>query len=81
MPEFGGWCASKILQSAVYLEIGNGHTCSSRETKVTDMLEMTEAPESGHTGIRAFPLRKGGGINSPDEVCLHQCMQHEQQTG
>lgn len=40
------------------------------------MLEMTEAPENGHIGIRGFSLKKHGGINNSDKVHLHQCMQH-----
>lgn len=69
---FEGQRASQLLQSAVSMEAGDGDPCGSIATRVIDVLETTKAPENGHVGI----LRKGGGIDNPTEVHLHQCPQH-----
>lgn len=34
----------------------------SKDTRVIDVLETTEAPENGHAGIRASPSEKGAGL-------------------
>lgn len=45
---------------------------------VRGVLEMTETPENSHIGIRAFSLRKCGGVNSSGskqdelEAIVHQ---------
>lgn len=48
----------------------------SRDRRVIVVFENMEAHES-----IVQELRKGGGISSPTEVHLHECMQHGQQTG
>ncbi|KAK4824014.1 hypothetical protein QYF61_009605 [Mycteria americana] len=58
---FDGWCASEVLWSAVSVEVGDGHACGSKDKRVMDVLETTEAPENGHNGTRAFPSKKGTG--------------------
>ena len=60
MPMFEGWCASKVLQSAISVEVGDGDPCS-KDGRVMDALEITEAPENGHVGIRASPPKKVAG--------------------
>ncbi|GAB0206658.1 hypothetical protein GRJ2_003131400 [Grus japonensis] len=55
---FEGQCASKVLQSAVSVEVGDGDPCGSKDAGVIDVLEIMEAPENGHIGIRASPLKK-----------------------
>ncbi|KAK4828051.1 hypothetical protein QYF61_023089 [Mycteria americana] len=61
MPMFEGQCASKVLWSAVSVEVGDGDPCSSKDKRVMDVLETTEAPENGHVGIRASPPKKVAG--------------------
>lgn len=56
----------------------DGDPCSSSDARViVDVLETMEAPENGHVGTGAS-LQKRGGINSPAEVPVHQCLQHKQ---
>lgn len=55
-PAFQGQRASKVLQSAMSMEVGDGDPCCSKDTRVVDVLETTEASENGHRRIRAFPL-------------------------
>lgn len=50
-----GWHSSKVLQSAVPLEVGGEDSCGSKDTRVVDVLETVEASENGHVGIRDFP--------------------------
>ena len=54
-PMFEGRCASEVLQSAVSVEAGDGDPYSSKDTRVMDVLETTEAPKNGHVGIRVSP--------------------------
>lgn len=61
-----GCCASKVLQSAFSLKVGDGDPCGSKDTMVVDVLETVEASENCHVGIRAFPL-KCGKITTPNE--------------
>ncbi|KAK4822638.1 hypothetical protein QYF61_018590 [Mycteria americana] len=58
---FEGRCASKVLWSAVSVEIGDGHPCGSKDERVMDVFETLEAPENGHVGIRASPPKKVSG--------------------
>lgn len=53
-----GHCASKILQSAIPAEVGDGEPCNSKDTRHMDGLEITEVPKNGHIGIRASPPKK-----------------------
>lgn len=46
MPVFKGWCASEVLWSDIPMEAGDGDPCGSEDTKVTDVLEITEVPEN-----------------------------------
>lgn len=55
---FEGRCASEILQSAISVEAGDGGPCSSKDTRVIDVVEIMEAPENGQEGIRASPLKR-----------------------
>ncbi|KAK4823326.1 hypothetical protein QYF61_000928 [Mycteria americana] len=57
-PMFAGWCASKVLQTAVSVELGDGEPRGSKDTGVIDVLETMEAPENGDVGIRASPPKK-----------------------
>ncbi|KAK4830259.1 hypothetical protein QYF61_009352 [Mycteria americana] len=61
MPVFEGQCASEVLCSTVSVEVGDGHPCSSKDESVMDVLEITEAPENGHVGIRVSPRKKVTG--------------------
>jgi len=63
------------------VEAGEGEPQGSKDMRLVDVLEITEAPENSHIGIRPSPPKKGSKINSSSEVHLHQCMQHRQQTG
>ena len=58
---FEEWWASKVLWSAISVEGGDGDPCSSKDTRVIDVLETTEAPESGHVEIRASSPKKVAG--------------------
>lgn len=58
--------------SAVSVEVGDGDPCSSRGTRVIDVFETMEVPESGHVGIRAPFPKRGVGNNSPAEVHGHR---------
>lgn len=53
-----GHCASKILQSAIPVEVGDGEPCNSKDTRDVDGLEITEVPKNDHIGIRASPPKK-----------------------
>lgn len=55
LPMAVGWCASKVLQSALSLEVRDGDPCGSKDTRAVDVLETMEASENCHVGIRAFP--------------------------
>lgn len=44
MPKFKGCCANEILWSDVSVEVGDGDPCSSKNARVTDVLETMEAP-------------------------------------
>ncbi|GAB0180585.1 maestro heat-like repeat-containing protein family member 7 [Grus japonensis] len=57
MPMFEGWCASKVLQSAISVKAGDGEPCDSKDTRTIDGLETME----GQVGIRASPLKKVTG--------------------
>lgn len=48
MPTAMGWHSSKVLQSAVSLEVGGEDSCGSKDTRVVDVLETVEASENGH---------------------------------
>ncbi|GAB0189218.1 hypothetical protein GRJ2_001387100 [Grus japonensis] len=54
---FEGQCASKVLQSAISVEAGDGEPCDSKDTRVIDGLETTE----GQVEIRASPIRRMEG--------------------
>jgi len=43
---FQGWYASEVLQSAISVEAGDGNPCSSKETRVIEVLETAEVPEN-----------------------------------
>ena len=43
------------------MEAGDGDPCDSKDVRVVDMLETTEAPENSHIGIRACPPIKVAG--------------------
>ena len=58
---FEGPCVSKVLWSAVPVEVGDGDPRGSKNARVIDVLETTEAPESDHIGIRASPTKKVAG--------------------
>ena len=58
---FEGRCASKVLWSAVSVEVGDGDPRGSKDARVMDVLETMEAPENGHVGIRASPCQKVAG--------------------
>ncbi|KAK4830434.1 hypothetical protein QYF61_011142 [Mycteria americana] len=58
MPMFEGQCASKVCQSAISVEAGDGDPCGSKDKRVMDMLETMEVPENGHIGSRASPPKK-----------------------
>lgn len=65
-------CSGEVLHSAALVG-------SSSDTRVIIVvLETNEAPENGHIGTGASPLQKSGGINSPAEVHVHQCLLHSQ---
>lgn len=56
-----GWCASEVLQSAISVEVEDGDPCGSKDARVIDVLETTEASEKSHTGIRASsPIKVAG---------------------
>lgn len=46
MPVFKTSCAGEVLWSDIPVEARDGDACGSEETKVSDMLEMTEVPEN-----------------------------------
>ena len=58
---FEGWCASEVLRFAISVEVGDGDPCGSKDARVIDVLETTEAPENSHIGIRASPPKKVAG--------------------
>lgn len=60
---FVGWCASKILQSDIPVEVQDGVPCNSKDTRDADELEIMIAPGNGQVEIRPLPP-KGGRINS-----------------
>jgi len=73
-PVFEGWCASEVLWSAVSLEVGDGDPCSSKDTRVIDVLETKGAPENGHTGIGAsLPKIVVGSIVQLKCICNNAC--------
>jgi len=37
--------------------------CGSKDARVIEVLEITEAPENGHRGIRTFPTKKRWELN------------------
>jgi len=47
-----------VLQFAISVEVKYGDTCGSKDARAIDVLETTEAPENGHTGIRAASQKK-----------------------
>ena len=47
------------------MEVGDGDPCSSKDTRVIDVLEPTEVPVNGHVGIRASPNKKVAGSIVP----------------
>ena len=53
VPIFEGLSASKVIWSAVLLELWDGDPCNSKDTGVINVLETMEDPENGHVGIRA----------------------------
>jgi len=51
--------AGEFLQSTVSVEVGDGDPCGSKNAKVIDVLETTEAPKNDQVGIRASPPKRG----------------------
>lgn len=80
MQMFEGQCATKVLQSAISVEVGDGDPYKSKDARVNDVLKIPEVPENGHMN-RSFSPQKGSRVISPTKVHLHQCTQHGQQTG
>lgn len=46
-------CPSKVLQSAVSVEVGAGDPHGSKDKRIIDVSKTTD--ENGHVGIRASP--------------------------
>ena len=57
-PMFERQSASKVLQSAASVEVWDGDPCGSKDARVIDVLETTEAPDNSHAGIKASPPKK-----------------------
>jgi len=55
---FEGWCATKILWSAISVDTEDGESPGNKDSRVIDVLDTTEAPENGHTGVRTSSLKK-----------------------
>lgn len=51
-------CVSKVFQSAIAVEAGEGETFNSKDTRNIDGLQITEGPKNGHIEIRAFSSQK-----------------------
>ena len=51
---FEGQCASKVLWSAISVEVGDEDPCASKDARVDDVLETTEVPENGHRAPLGF---------------------------
>ena len=58
MPISEGQCASEVLWCALSVEAEDGDPCSSKDTRVIDVLISMEVLENGHVGIRASPPKK-----------------------
>ena len=54
-------CTNACSTLAVSVEVGDGDPRNSKDVRVVDMLETTEAPENSHIGIRACPPIKVAG--------------------
>ncbi|PKU49300.1 mitochondrial fission process protein 1 [Limosa lapponica baueri] len=61
MPVLVGKSTSKVLQSIVSVEAGNGDPCDSKDTRGKDRLPTTEGSEHNQVGIRACPPKKVAG--------------------
>lgn len=58
---------SEIQRSALSVMVGNGEPHSSKGPRVMDVLETTQAPANGPTGIRASSHKKAvGSISQPN---------------
>ncbi|KAK4832453.1 hypothetical protein QYF61_023177 [Mycteria americana] len=81
MTVFEGQCDSEVLRSAISVEAGDEDPCSSKDARVMDVLETTEAPENGHVGIRTSPPKKAvGSIAQLKCIYTNACsMGHEQE--
>lgn len=58
------WCVSKVLPSAIAVEVGEGETFNNKDTRNIDGLEIMEGPENSHIEIRASTPRKNDKIPS-----------------
>lgn len=56
--------------SCLPLEVGDGDPYGNKDTRVSDVLETMEEPESGHVGIRAF-LPKEMVESTAQQKCLY----------
>ncbi|PKU47277.1 adaptin ear-binding coat-associated protein 1 [Limosa lapponica baueri] len=52
---------SKVLQSVVSVEVGDGDPCSSKDMRGNNKLATTEGSEHSQVGIRACPPKKVAG--------------------
>lgn len=62
---------SQVLQS---VEVGDGDPSGSKDKRAFYVIESTEAPGNGHTGIWAS-LSKNvvGSITKPKRICTKAC--------
>jgi len=61
---------SKVLWSAISVEVGDGDPHGSKDSRVINVLENTEARENSHTGIRTSPQKKTAGSIVEKIVCF-----------
>ncbi|PKU38005.1 rna-directed dna polymerase from mobile element jockey-like [Limosa lapponica baueri] len=61
MPVLVGKSTSKVLQSVISVEAGNGDPCGTKDMRSNDSLATTEGPEHSQVGIRACPPKKVAG--------------------
>lgn len=75
-----GRCAGEVQCSAVSEEVGDGDPCSSKGTRIIDVLETVEVPENGHVGIRASsPKKVVGTIAQLKCICTSAHGMHDRQ--
>ncbi|PKU29185.1 hypothetical protein llap_20511 [Limosa lapponica baueri] len=61
VPMSVGLDASEVPWSADSVKAGDGDSCSSRDMRTIDGLEMTAVPGNGQVGIQASPSKKVAG--------------------